>query len=533
MKRAISVWLPTFPIDLICREDRRQVRGHTRGRENPRDGRLILLATTTSRGQIVAGCDPEAIKLGVRPGLTISQAAAALTGAQIRVETHTPDRDADRLRALAGWTHRFSPAVAVDGPDGLLMDASGCAGVFRGEERMVRSIINALASLGFRARAAVASTFACAWAAARFGADSCMVVAPGLERDAIAPFPTSALRIEPEIELSLAEVGIVRIEHLLDLPRSVLPARFGQDLVLRLAQALGEAIETIDPVRPAAPARVERVFDGPTTQLEAVELTVLGLLTSLADRLRALESGARTIDLRLIRPGSTPVDMRLSLGRPNRNAKHLWSLLRPKLERANLGFGVEEVILTATRTSRLRHEQLETAYGAGHEDCPPSDYALGELIDTLVNRLGPEHVRTAALVESHIPERAFRSRVATDSLERAGDDPLSNAAAYAPSTTPAPGPRPSILLDHPVPVQVMALTPDGPVISVNWSGDEQRAVASIGPERISPDWWRSRGVLAHAGPTRDYFKVQDSRGRWLWVYRELQSGRWFVHGLWA
>jgi hypothetical protein len=35
------------------------------------------------------------------------------------------------------------------------------------------------------------------------------------------------------------------------------------------------------------------------------------------------------------------------------------------------------------------------------------------------------------------------------------------------------------------------------------------------------------------GETRDYFKVQDEQGRWLWIYRVLEQGCWFVHGLWA
>jgi hypothetical protein len=36
-----------------------------------------------------------------------------------------------------------------------------------------------------------------------------------------------------------------------------------------------------------------------------------------------------------------------------------------------------------------------------------------------------------------------------------------------------------------------------------------------------------------SGETRDYFKVQDEQGRWLWIYRVLEQGCWFVHGLWA
>ncbi|MGI9515705.1 MAG: hypothetical protein ACR2NP_01555, partial [Pirellulaceae bacterium] len=45
-----------------------------------------------------------------------------------------------------------------------------------------------------------------------------------------------------------------------------------------------------------------------------------------------------------------------------------------------------------------------------------------------------------------------------------------------------------------------------------------------GPERIETAWWR--------GPTirRDYWRVETGGHRWLWVYRNLQNRRWYLHG---
>ena len=83
-----------------------------------------------------------------------------------------------------------------------------------------------------------------------------------------------------------------------------------------------------------------------------------------------------------------------------------------------------------------------------------------------------------------------------------------------------------------------------------------QVTASFGPERIEPEWWRGRtvGVSDEIGKTsremrggvraevcdnnivgggKDYFRIQDDRGRWLWMYRNVQTGRWFVHGQWA
>lgn len=111
--------------------------------------------------------------------------------------------------------------------------------------------------------------------------------------------------------------------------------------------------------------------------------------------------------------------------------------------------------------------------------------------------------------------------------------------------------RPTTLLSRPEPADVMALTPDGPVLGLGWRGWRWRVVSSVGPERIGAEWWRwgaerdrseaektkrsarSRARNAAPPPDRDYFAVQVETGRWLWVCRQVGTGRWFVHGEWS
>ncbi len=88
--------------------------------------------------------------------------------------------------------------------------------------------------------------------------------------------------------------------------------------------------------------------------------------------------------------------------------------------------------------------------------------------------------------------------------------------------------RPSLLLERPEPVEVIAMSPECPPSCFRWRGLEQRVTVSAGPERLAMEWWRGSSPAS-----RDYFKVQDEHGRWLWIYRIVESGRWFVHGLWA
>ena len=46
----------------------------------------------------------------------------------------------------------------------------------------------------------------------------------------------------------------------------------------------------------------------------------------------------------------------------------------------------------------------------------------------------------------------------------------------------------------------------------------------IGPERIAGIWWEGHNK------TRDYFEVEESAGKRFWIFRVLQTARWFLHG---
>src|SRR5262249_27414108 len=73
------------------------------------------------------------------------------------------------LDAIADACQRYTPLVAVDPPDGILLDIGGCAHLFGGEEKLRDDVLVRMTRFGFSARAAVAATIGAASAAARFG----------------------------------------------------------------------------------------------------------------------------------------------------------------------------------------------------------------------------------------------------------------------------------------------------------------------------------------------------------------------------
>lgn len=457
---------------------------------------------------------------GARAGMALAQARALFPLGAVRIAPHDLARDRRAIRRLAVWAHRLAPTVSVEDPDALLLDVTGCARVWGGEPRLARHARLALADLGVRARIAIAPTFTAAWAMARHGPQDETVTATLGVRAALTPLPVEALRVDAKLTAALREMGIERVGDLIDLPRSALPARFGDDLLLALDRALGQAVEIIDPLRPAPPPEAERLFDGPTDRIEAVEHAVRALLDDLCAALRAREVGAGCIAVELQRSDLGPERFEVTLGRPARDAARLWSLVRPKLERAHLGFGVEAVRVRATEIRRVAHEQhaWQAAWGGGPRPAAGADRAWAELLDALTNRMGPDRVRRARLVEAHQPERAF---VRTPALDTARPEPVE----------PEGMDRPGVLFERPCPVEVVALSPDGPVHRVWWRGRAWAVTACFGPERIGEAWWRSARSDGEDG--RDYFAVRTEDGRWLWLARGVSSGRWVVHGVWA
>jgi protein ImuB len=478
----------------------------------------VLVVRPSAGQQVVAATCARSRRAGVRPGLTLAHARALLSGCRVSIADEDTRADAACLLALARWaSRRWSPVVQVDPPDGLLMDTGGCDHLFGGEDALIGVVEHTVRGLGLTPRGAIASTVGTAWGAARFGEER--VVARGDERGALSAFPTGALRIESDAIEALAEVGVERIGQILDLPRHTLPSRYGPEVLRRIDQALGHLPEPVERTGEGVSVHAARELPGGTTNLESVETTVRGLLGEVSAMLAGHESGLRRIDATFDRLDGEPERLVVQVTSATRDARHLWALLRPKVERVDMGFGVERIALQALGIVRLTHRQgdlldNERPRGEGRDD-----EQFAALIDTLASRLGHENVVGATLVASHRPENAFRF-APLDELQ----------PACEPRGLQEPDGerfRPARLLERPSPVETMALTPDGPVLRLRWRGVEHRILCTVGPERLGPEWWKLRE------PTRDYFRVQDEHGRWLWVFRETCSRRWFVHGEWC
>jgi protein ImuB len=513
-QRILSLWLERLSTDRIARQ----------WREAPSP--LVIFGKRGNLDLLLA-VDIAAERLGLAAGLALAQARAMHP--TLAAVPEDQDADARLLDAIADACHRYTPLVAVDPPDGILLDIGGCAHLFGGEEKLRDDLLARMMRLGLSARAAVAATIGAASAAARFGDVATTADASRDARERLAPLPLAALRLSDETVAALARLGLKRIGDILDLPRAPLAARFGADLLRQMDRALGREDEPLTPRLPIPHYLAEKSFHEPITREEDVLACVERLAARLKTALTARGDGARRLELALFRTDGAVKRIAVGTSRPLRDPQAVRALFVERLaalgDEIDPGFGFDLARLSVLNAETCADEQI----GLGTRE---DQAGLDRLIDRLSARLGRRRVSRLVARDSHIPELAAAS-VPAQAMTPAefGWDTFRRFRAEAGLSQ-----RPLRLLAKPEPIaEVFALVPDGPPARFRWRRALHEVVRAEGPERIEGAWWSEEG-----GPARDYFHVEDTAGLRFWLFRAghyrdtaLSPPCWFMHGLYA
>lgn len=480
------------------------------------------MAAHDGRRRSILAADAAAVALGLRPGLPLAQAQARVPG--LTIAEADPEGDAAALGRLAAWCLRWAPLTAPDPPDGLWLDATGCAHLHAsqgaltregGEAAMLADLLDGLARQGLAARAAAAGTPGAAHAVARFATwDEPVTVPPGVEAEAVGPLPVAALRLPAETVDGLRRLGFERVEQLLAAPRAPLARRFGTLLLRRLDQAVGRVAEAIEPRFPPELIQQHLAFAEPLLTAEAFGAAIAQLVPAACTALEQAGQGARRLDLLFERVDGWVPAVRIGTSRPTRDARHLARMLDEQVEKVDPGMGVEAMRLVVALA-----EPLAWAQAGALAEAPPAD--VSALVDRLGNRLGAGRVFRMEPVESDVPERAAR--------------PVAPVGEAVRVSWPVTLPRPVRLFRPPQPVQAIAALPDHPPAAFTWRRVRRRVRRADGPERIHGEWWRRDG---EARAVRDYWAVEDEEGRRYWLFRRGDGADpatgdlgWFLHGL--
>ncbi len=495
-KRIISVWLKYLKTDWICRRQ-------------PHFKELPFVMAAPERGRmVVQAVNPIAESKGIYKGMVVADCRAILPSLQVLNDI---EGLSDKLlKALAEWSIRYTPVVAVDPPDGLILDVSGCPHLWGGEKPYLKDIITKFTNFGYHVRVAIADTAGAAWAVSRYGQIT-PIVDSGRQLDALLPLPPVSLRLEPTTVSKLEKLGLYQINSFIKMPRSALRRRFGQSLLTRLDQALGQEIETIVPVKPIEPYQERLPSLEPIRTATGIEIGLKQLIEQLCNRLEKEGKGIRKANFKCYRIDGNIQQITIGTNRPSRSTKHIFKLFEPKIANIEPAFGIELFLLEAPIVEDIGVEQDMLWHSSSHDEV-----AVAELVDRITGKLG-DVVHRYLPAEHHMPERSIK--IATSFQE-------------LPTTSWRTDlPRPIHLLAKPEPIQVTVAIPDYPPILFHYNGNRYTVKKADGPERIEEEWWLNDGLY------RDYYCVEDENGGRYWLFRlgsyNTTEPKWFLHGFFA
>jgi protein ImuB len=405
----------------------------------------------------------------------------------------------EALATLALWAMQWSSQVSTRigaGEGALLWLEIGASRRLFGDHAALRARLAAeLAQQGYLPRLGIAPTPQGAALLARAGIASAALTHAELLRQ-LEPLPLELLALPEAALVALRDSGLRSIGELRSLPAAAIARRFGPDASLYLQRLQGAAPEPLRYLKPPARFDSRCEFQDAITDATALLFPLQRLLAALQGYLRARDRAVQRYVLRL-EHRYTVTRLEIGLARPGRDAAQLLALARERLAATVLSAGVHGLGVEAHELVAPVLLQGELFHCAAQRN-----EQLQQVIDRLAARLGAGAVQALGSVEEHRPERAWRLRAAPLVVSDArADDTAHAAAAEAPA-------RPCWLLPEPQPI------------------DRPRELLA-GPERIESGWWDGADVA------RDYYLARGAHGARLWVFRDLRSDGWRLHGLWA
>jgi protein ImuB len=497
-KRFVTIWFRQLKTDWFIR------------RQPQLKGIPFVLAAPDHGRMVVTAANALAQTQGIEKGMVVADARAIILS--LEVLDDKPELPGKLLKGIAEWCIRYTPIVAIDPPDGLILDVTGCTHLWGGEKQYLTEILTRIKSFGYNVRAAIANTIGTAWAVTRYGQHA--VIENNKQEEALRLLPPAALRLEGATTELLEKLGLRQVKDFMNMPRTALRRRFGTHLLLRLGQALGYEEEGIIPVQPVEPYQERLPCLEAIVTATGIEIALQCLLDALCFRLQQEQKGLRLAVFKGYRADGKIEQISIGTNRPSCNSRHLFKLFEIKIEIIEPAPGIELFTLDALKVEDLSTVQETLWNNTGGLD----DIALSELLDRIGGKLGAGCIHRYVPDEHYWPERSFKEAASLNEQLQ--------------TTWKTDRPRPLQMLYNPELIEVTAPVPDYPPMLFRYKGKLHKIIKADGPERIEQEWWLQQGQH------RDYYNVEDEEGHRYWLFRSGHyeaeaSYQWFIHGFFA
>ena len=240
-------------------------------------------------------------------------------------------------------------------------------------------------------------------------------------------------------------------------------------------------------------------FLEPIDNIQTLLFPVQRLLDELCVFLIARQLHCSQLQWTLIHGNKSYKIINVNLTQAQSNKKSFLSISRIQFENLSLAqYGVHTLALQ-TKNLQAATTQTQSLFDRQHKE------PIDSLLDKLQAKLGRSNAYHLDCLNEHQPELASSSRT----LSATAPPALKKTAQMHKQ-------RPSWLLPQAIPIQCRQKT-------LYWRGS---ITLLQGPERIETRWWEQASQ-------RDYYVAQHENSSVFWVYFDIPSRRWYLHGLFS
>ncbi len=503
---ASGIWLclhfAQLPIEVFCRDRK----------DHP---------VVVSCRQKIQYMNQSASLIGIKSGNSMDT-AYTVTNQIVNFE-RDEEKEFATLSHLAQWAYQFTPCVSIKAPHSLLLDVSGCLKLFLGLPNLVQEVRSGLARLGYSAAIGISVTPL----AALCFAEACFAEAErGIDKNVVDSFdntiiskvadslqqvPVNALRIDKKIEESLQQMGIHTVGSLLALPTDGLSRRFGIFFADYLQRLVGEKPDPQKFIGEDPRFHSDITFLSDVTNIQSLAFPVKRLIAELCDFLQVRQLQLNHLVFKLSHRCHPAKQFSIYLANPENDAAMFLMLTQLQLDKINDMPEVDNISLSANSFSQADAHSGDLFHGTSfrQKDGRLHNNSDRDRTSRLLNmfraRLGPQTCFGLSLANDHRPEKAWKTVR------------LNKKDYWFPEKEDRQNQRPLYLLNKP---RFLLSTNGRP----NMEGTLD---LTLGPERIDFGWWDGNDAA------RDYYVARQSCGAHYWVYQDMKTREWFLHGIFS
>ena len=470
------------------------------------EGKKVVFANVAARRKgVVSGMD----------------ATTAQLLSQCRIFSRNRAREEKSLRRLRDELYRFTPHIEIHrsreiAQAGLLLEISTCLKLFAGIKNLCARVTAFLEACGWDIRSGLAHTAPGAWLlsfarAEIHGGENVDDFVDQLNR-----LPLQVLYDHPKAVDTLLKTGFTTLG---DIARQLqsgsvdsFTRRLGREFADTLREIYGIDREFHQPglFRPPVTTYTPEEyfcdsiqFDYPVFAVDHLRTAFETLLHRLDDFLHRRKLVCQHIQWRLsdIHQRSETIDIHSDV--PQDNWQLLYDLTLIHFDNRPIPFEVDNLTLSCLDRLPRQDDSLGLDFD-GKRNPLVSNQELTVTLAKLKARVGDDGVHRVSYRDSPLPELSHAIVGMAEKCVQALPDIHRN------------GLRPSWLFTEPEPIETR-----GP--RLYWRG---YLYLAAGPERIAGHWWQETVA-------RDYYLARRQDNVALWIYLDLRSKGWYVHGIFS